>query len=180
MSNLLSQFTTDGQRVLKNARRIAKKHKQPIIAPEHLLMGLLQLPGSQGESSLEALRVNLDNLKTRLAASIKLNARQQPEEQPGELQIGYAQGGIKLSQDSKIIVDEAIAEAKENVAEKLGVGIADLADEEVMRQVREDLGIGIITSVAGSPKGIRAKLKIAELLDIPINSVDLFKSQIDM
>jgi dimethylamine--corrinoid protein Co-methyltransferase len=39
------------------------------------------------------------------------------------------------------------------------------------------MAIGIITSVAGSPKGIRAKLKIAELLDIPINSVDLFKSQ---
>jgi dimethylamine--corrinoid protein Co-methyltransferase len=55
-----------------------------------------------------------------------------------------------------------------------------LVDEEVMRQLREDLGIGIITSVAGSPKGIRAKLKIAELLDIPINSVDLFKSQTGM
>ena len=38
--------------------------------------------------------------------------------------------------------------------------------------------IGIITSVAGSPKGIRAKLKVAELLDVHINSVELFKSQI--
>jgi dimethylamine--corrinoid protein Co-methyltransferase len=70
--------------------------------------------------------------------------------------------------------------AKQYVAKKLGVRIADLVDEEVMRQLREDLGIGIITSVAGSPKGIRAKLKIAELLDIPINSVDLFKSQTGM
>jgi len=42
------------------------------------------------------------------------------------------------------------------------------------------MGIGIITSVAGSPKGIRAKIKITELLDVPINSVDLFKSQTDM
>lgn len=73
-----------------------------------------------------------------------------------------------------------IAEAKQYVAKKLGVGIADLVDEEIMRQLREDLGIGIITSVAGSPKGIRAKLKIAELLDVPINSVDLFKSQTGM
>ena len=80
----------------------------------------------------------------------------------------------------QLIKKMKIAEAKENVAEKLGVGIADLADEEVIRQVREDLGIGIITSVAGSPNGIRAKLKIAELLDIPINSVDLFKSQTGM
>ena len=70
--------------------------------------------------------------------------------------------------------------AKQYVAEKLGIKIANLVDEEVMRQLREDLGIGIITSVAGSPKGIRAKLKIAELLDIQINSVNLFKSQTGM
>ena len=44
--------------------------------------------------------------------------------------------------------------------------------------INVDMAIGIITSEAGSPKGIRAKLKkIAELLDVPINSVDLFKSQ---
>ena len=73
-----------------------------------------------------------------------------------------------------------IAEAKKYVAGKLGVGVLDLTNEEVMRQLREDLGIGIITSIAGSPKGIRAKLKIAELLGVPINSVDLFKSQTGM
>ena len=50
--------------------------------------------------------------------------------------------------------------------------------EEVMRQIREDLDIGIITSVAGSAKGIAAKWKIAELLDIKINSVNLFRSKI--
>ena len=71
-----------------------------------------------------------------------------------------------------------INEAKQYVAQKLGTGVLDLCDEEVMRRVREDLGIGIITSVAGSPKGIRAKIKIAELLEIPINSVTLFKSQL--
>jgi len=80
----------------------------------------------------------------------------------------------------QLIKKMKIAEAKQYVAEKLGVEIADLVNEEVMRQLREDLDIGIITSVAGSPKGIRAKLKIAELLDVPINSVDLFKSQTGM
>jgi dimethylamine--corrinoid protein Co-methyltransferase len=49
-----------------------------------------------------------------------------------------------------------------------------------MRSLREELGIGIITSVAGSPKGMRAKLKIAELLDVRINSVNLFKSQMKL
>ena len=71
-----------------------------------------------------------------------------------------------------------INEAKEYVAGKLGIDIFDLTNEEVMHQLREDLGIGLVTSVSGSPKGIRAKMKIAELLDIRINSVELFKSQI--
>jgi dimethylamine--corrinoid protein Co-methyltransferase len=93
-------------------------------------------------------------------------------------------GGIRTSGDlvawMQLIKKMKIDAAKQYVAQKLGVEIADLVDEEVMRQLREDLGIGIITSVAGSPKGIRAKLKIAELLDVPINSVDLFKSQTGM
>jgi len=93
-------------------------------------------------------------------------------------------GGIRTSGDlvawMQLIKKMKIAEAKQYVAEKLGVGIADLVDEEVMRPLREDLGIGIITSVAGSPKGIRAKLKIADLPDVPINPVDPFKSQSGM
>ena len=93
-------------------------------------------------------------------------------------------GGIRTSGDlvawMQLIKKMKIDAAKQYVAEKLGIGIADLVDEEIMRQLREDLGIGIITSVAGSPKGIRAKLKIAELLGVPINSVDLFKSQTGM
>ena len=71
-----------------------------------------------------------------------------------------------------------IPEAKQYVAAKLGVGVMDLANEELMRELREELGVGVITSIAGGPKGIRAKLKIAELLGIHINSVELFKSQL--
>ena len=71
-----------------------------------------------------------------------------------------------------------IHEAKKYVAEKLEVDVLDLTNEEIMRPLREELDIGTVTSVAGSPKGIRAKMKVAELLDIQIPSVDLFKSQI--
>ena len=71
-----------------------------------------------------------------------------------------------------------IHEAKAYVAEKLDIEVADLTNEEVMRPLREELGIGTVTSVAGSPKGIRAKIKVAELLDIEIPSVELFRSQI--
>jgi hypothetical protein len=91
-------------------------------------------------------------------------------------------GGIRTAGDlvawMQISRRMKLNEAKKYVANKLGVDVSDLTNEEVMRRLREDLGIGIITSVAGSPKGIRAKIKIAELLEIPINSVTLFKSQI--
>ena len=73
-----------------------------------------------------------------------------------------------------------IHEAKAYVADKLGVDVIALTDEEIMRQVREDLDIGIITSVSGSAKGIAAKWKIAELLDIDINSVSHFKDKVGL
>jgi dimethylamine--corrinoid protein Co-methyltransferase len=90
-------------------------------------------------------------------------------------------GGIRTTGDlvawMQISRKMRLHEAKNYVANKLGIEVIDLTNEDVMRPLREDLGIGIITSVAGSPKGIRAKIKIAELLEIPINSVTLFKSQ---
>jgi dimethylamine---corrinoid protein Co-methyltransferase len=91
-------------------------------------------------------------------------------------------GGIRTAGDlvawMQISKKMKLSEAKQYVAAKLKIDVMQLADEEVMRGIREDLGIGIITSVAGSPKGIRAKIKIAELLEIPINSVTMFKSQL--
>jgi dimethylamine--corrinoid protein Co-methyltransferase len=91
-------------------------------------------------------------------------------------------GGIRTAGDlvawMQLVKKMKLPEAKKYVAKKLGIDLLDLINEEVMRQLREDLGIGTTTSVAGSPKGIRAKLKISELLEVPINSVELFKSQI--
>ena len=91
-------------------------------------------------------------------------------------------GGIRTTGDlvawMQLTRKMKLNEAKQYVAAKLNVEVRQLIDEEVMRGVREDLGIGILTSVAGSPKGIRAKMKIAELLEIPINSVTLFKNSL--
>lgn len=93
-------------------------------------------------------------------------------------------GGIRTSGDlvawMQMTRKMRIHEAKAYVAEKLGIDVIDLTNEEIMRDLRKDLGIGTVTSIAGSPKGIRAKYKIAELLDINIRSVDLFKSQLGM
>jgi dimethylamine--corrinoid protein Co-methyltransferase len=91
-------------------------------------------------------------------------------------------GGIRTAGDlvawMQITQKMKINAAKKHVADKLKLEIDDLINEEIMRQRREELGIGVITSVAGGPRGIRAKVEIAELLGIRINSVDLFKSQL--
>jgi hypothetical protein len=93
-----------------------------------------------------------------------------------------AMGGIRTAGDLVAWMQMArkmkIHEAKTHVADKLGVDIIALTDEEIMRQVREDLDIGIITSVSGSAKGMAAKWKIAELLGIEINSVNHFKAKV--
>ncbi len=70
-----------------------------------------------------------------------------------------------------------INEAKEYVAKKLGVDTLSLVDEHVMRELREELNIGVITSVPGAAKGIAAKMNIEKLLGIKINSCNLFRKQ---
>ncbi|MBW1867125.1 MAG: hypothetical protein JRI38_05200 [Deltaproteobacteria bacterium] len=88
-------------------------------------------------------------------------------------------GGIRTAGDlvawMQMTRKMKINEAKTYVAEKLGIDIPELTDEEVMREVRADLKIGTVTAIAGSPRGIRAKYRIAEVLGINIRSVDLFK-----
>jgi len=44
-----------------------------------------------------------------------------------------------------------------------------------MYPLREKLGIGLITAKSGAAAGIIAKRRIARLLDIEINSVNLFQ-----
>ena len=45
-----------------------------------------------------------------------------------------------------------LAEAKEYVAGKLKVGVGDLADSTVMRELRAELDIGVITAVPAAPR----------------------------
>lgn len=93
-------------------------------------------------------------------------------------------GGIRTSGDlvawMQMTRKMKIHEAKAYVAKKLHIDELDLTNEEVMRDLRQDLGIGTVTSMAGSPKGIRAKWKVAELLDIDIRSVELFRAQLSL
>jgi hypothetical protein len=88
-------------------------------------------------------------------------------------------GGMRTSGDlvawMQMTKKMKLPEAKQYVAKKLGVSVLDLTNEDVMYPLREELGIGVVTAVAGGPKGILAKARIAKLLDIEINSVNLFK-----
>ena len=70
-----------------------------------------------------------------------------------------------------------LTEAKAYVAEKLGVSVFDLSDSTVMRTVREELDIGVVTAVPGLAKGLEAKARIAELLGIRVNSVERLKAK---
>ncbi len=91
-------------------------------------------------------------------------------------------GGIRTAGDlvarMQMTRKMRLKDAKAYVAEKLKVSPADLSNEHVMREVREELDIGIITSVPGCAKGIEAKARIAELLDIEINSVKRLKNKV--
>jgi dimethylamine--corrinoid protein Co-methyltransferase len=70
-----------------------------------------------------------------------------------------------------------LPEAKEYVADKLGVGAGELSDEVTMRELREELDIGVVTSVPGAAKGLAAKARIARLLDLEIPSVRLLEEK---
>ena len=71
-----------------------------------------------------------------------------------------------------------LKDAKEYVAKKLGVSVLDIADECVMRDLREELGIGVVTGLPGAPRGIAAKMNIEKLLDIKINSCEKFRQSL--
>jgi len=70
-----------------------------------------------------------------------------------------------------------LADAKKYVADKLRVDVSELADCAVMKDVREELNLGTVQIRPNAGIGMQCKFRIAELLGIPINSVDLFRRQ---
>ena len=71
-----------------------------------------------------------------------------------------------------------LKDAKQYVAGKLGVSVADLCDPIAMHDVRRDLGLGRIPvqelTYPTHAGAIEAKFRIADVLDVPINSVRRF------
>ncbi len=91
-------------------------------------------------------------------------------------------GGIRTAGDlvARLQLNRGmrIDAAKKYVAEKLGVSVLDLGDTIVMSEVREDLDIGRISETPAVAKGIDAKFRIAELLDLKINCVNMFMERV--
>jgi hypothetical protein len=93
-------------------------------------------------------------------------------------------GGIRTAGDlvARLQLNRSmrIDAAKKYVAERLSVSVADIADAVIMSEVREDLNLGQVFESPGIAKGIDAKFRIAQVLGININSVDLFKKRVGL
>jgi len=70
-----------------------------------------------------------------------------------------------------------INEAKAFVAEKLHIGIDDVADCAIMKDLREELNIGTTQARPNAGLGVQTKFRIAKILGITINSVEKFKKE---
>ncbi len=68
-----------------------------------------------------------------------------------------------------------IDEAKAYVADKLSISVSDLTDPVIMTDIRQELEIGSINPLPGCAKGLEAKIRIAEVLDIDINCIRRLK-----
>jgi dimethylamine--corrinoid protein Co-methyltransferase len=95
--------------------------------------------------------------------------------------IASGMGGMRTAGDlvarMQIAQGMKIGEAKKYVADRLGATVMDLTDPIIMKEVREDLNLGLLHPHAGSPKCMEAKFNIARLLDIDINCVQRFKAK---
>jgi len=99
--------------------------------------------------------------------------------------IAAGMGGMRTAGDlvarMQVTRGMRLSEAKDHVAGKLGVARDHLSDPLVMREVRRELGLGVLAfdelAFPDEPGGIEAKFRIAEVLDVPINSVERFRKR---
>ena len=98
-------------------------------------------------------------------------------------EIAAGMGGTRTAGDlvmrMQISKKMRIREAKQYVADKLGLSTLEICDIITMSDVREERGFGIphIEPCAESNIGMEAKFRIAKALDIKINSVERFKER---
>lgn len=97
--------------------------------------------------------------------------------------LAASMGGVRTAGDMVFRMQLAkkmkIKEAKEYVAGKLEVTLEELSDVVTMSEIREERGFGLgnMEPDATGNIGMEAKFRIAEALDIKINSVERFKER---
>jgi hypothetical protein len=95
--------------------------------------------------------------------------------------IGGIRAGGDLVARMQMTRGMRLTEAKQYVADKLGVTPFDLSDPAVMTDVRNQHGFGRIHSYAISQpydaNQIEAKFNISRVLDVPVNCVERFKER---
>ena len=97
----------DGLNALVTARSIAAAHGHHFLSTNHILLGILETPGSLGTRILERFPIKIDQMKTRLWAYIRLDSGQDKAPYGGEF-FGFA-----LSEDGARAMAEAVAEGEE-------------------------------------------------------------------
>jgi len=83
-------------------------HKQKLLTSKHVLLGILETPGSLGEQILARFPLKIENLKSRLWAYIRLDAGQDKEPYGGQFY------GFDLSEDGAKVLAESVQEAEEH------------------------------------------------------------------
>ena len=89
-------------------------------------------------------------------------------------------GGIRTAGDLVFrmqLQGYKIDDAKKYVADKLNCPVSYLADCAEMKELREELNIGTVQVRPDAGLGIQTKFRIADILDVPINSVTKYKKE---
>jgi Zn-dependent protease len=97
----------DGLHVLVTARSIAAAHGHQFLNTNHILLGILETPGSLGAQVLERFPIKIEQMKSRLWAYIRLDSGEDKEPYGGEFY------GFALSEDGARAMAEAVAEGEE-------------------------------------------------------------------
>jgi dimethylamine--corrinoid protein Co-methyltransferase len=95
-------------------------------------------------------------------------------------------GGLRAAGDLVARLQMAkgmrLAEAKQAVADALGVGVRDLSDNQVMHELRAELRLGRIyegeVNYFRDPSPLEAKLNIEKLLGLEFNGVRALRERL--
>lgn len=134
-ARMFDRFSDNAKKTLSLARQEALRLRHDTIAPEHILLGVMQLGASSAARQLEQLGIQLDTLRAALLAVL----------QPGERPVTASQ--LPFTPGAKRVLEVTLAEAGRSGHSYIGsqhllLGIA--ADESSMSsQILAKLGVTV-------------------------------------